>query len=98
MLRATFITGRSRRGIFAVVLYEVAEAPDGTLVWREIGRAACPSFSSALDHAANEWVDYPILDITADGERVSETQAMRLTGMTHGMAAMDRLRDELAGN
>jgi hypothetical protein len=97
MLRATAIGGKSRRGKFSVVLYEVAESPAGTLVWREIGRAVCGSFGEALDHASNEWVDYPTLDITADGEAVSESQAMRLTGLTNGMAALDRLRDELAG-
>ena len=90
--RAVFIT-HDRRGRGLVVLYEVRESLAGPLVWRDVGRAACLSFGDAIDHAANEYPDYPHLDITADGEPVSERQAMRLTGLTLGTAALDRLRD-----
>jgi hypothetical protein len=83
---------------YGIVRYCVVLSAGDRLVWREAGGVAgFDTWGEAFDHAANELPDQPAFDDAAGGAEVTERQAMRLTGLMHGMAALDLLRDQLAG-
>jgi len=97
MIRAITIEPTSLNG-WKVTEFRVVVNPSDRLAWQESGAAVgFETFGEALDYAANEYPDTRLLVGVKDGCEVTEFHALQVTGMTHGMAALDRLRDTVTG-